>query len=55
MTMKQFIKKHRAELDRYIRGTTGQPEASLNDNDREEWVLNDELLYKWALREGVPE
>lgn len=25
-----------------------------NDNDREDWILNDESLRRWARSEGVP-
>jgi len=27
---------------------------TLNDAERERWILNDESLYRWARREGVP-
>jgi hypothetical protein len=66
MTMRQFISEHRAELDAAInsvvyrhdgnggRGTIPDPLPTRNDRDRQEWILNDESLYSWARREGVP-
>jgi hypothetical protein len=30
-----------------------QPEQR-NDNERRQWILNDEGFYNWARREGVP-
>lgn len=69
MTLRQFIKAHRSELDAAIKGAlcnhprhaTPCPlpcescaqECTLNDLDRREWILNDETLYRWARCEGV--
>ncbi len=64
MTMRQFIQKHRTELDQVIVSTmyrhdgngghgTIPPDAKLNDKERPEWILNDEGLYRWARSEGV--
>lgn len=53
MSIRAFIRKHRAELDAAIRRAV--PFAGrLNDDERRLWVLNDEGLYNWARREGVP-
>lgn len=46
MTMRAFIRANRAE----ITARTG----AANDRERELWVLNDEGLYRWARRCGVP-
>ena len=54
MTLTQFIKDNRAELDRCIARAIGQdknPQA--NDAERRLWILNDEGLYQWARSEGV--
>ena len=52
MTMKDFIRSNREELDQCIK--TACPNLrSLNDSDRREWVMNDEGLYNWARSEGV--
>ena len=54
MTLKQFIREHRAELDAAIARTIKQdtnPRA--NDDERRLWILNDEGLYHWARSEGV--
>jgi hypothetical protein len=51
MTIKDFIRKHRDEIDtivyNYYKVEIG------NDTQRHEWLLNDEGLYRWAHREGV--
>jgi hypothetical protein len=51
MTLKQFIKENRAEIDQYIRRACTN--CKLNDEERREWVRNDEGLYMWARGEGV--
>jgi len=51
MTMQQFIKENREELDNAIqRAAPGSPR---NDSERRLWILNDEGLYRWARSEGV--
>ena len=52
MRLRDFIKENREELDRCI--TRACPNVGrLNDKEREEWILNDEPLYRWARNEGV--
>lgn len=47
-----FIAEHREELRGFVRGAV--PNARYFDDDElEMWVMNDEYLYNWALREGV--
>ena len=65
MRMREFIKRHREELDQAInaalfrydgnggRGVVPDPAPRRNDSERENWVLNDEGLYSWARSEGV--
>lgn len=58
MTLRTFIRTHRAEIDTHIhictsRGSGMALAPRLNDRDREMWVLNDESLYLWAKSEGV--
>lgn len=65
MTMRDFIRQHRAELDAAIlgamyrydgnggRGTIPEKHEKFNDEDRRGWILNDEGLYRWARSEGV--
>lgn len=54
MTIKEFIRNNRSELDRCIgldpHAYDTQREA---DEEREQWILNDEGLYDWARSEGV--
>jgi hypothetical protein len=51
MTIREFIKQHREELDECIQGAC--PGAPRNDNERRLWILNDEGLYRWARSKGV--
>ena len=54
MTLKQFIKDNRKELDACIARALGKNENPLpNDEERRLWILNDEGLYNWARNEGV--
>lgn len=52
MTLTNFIKEHREEIDDWIRDSV--PNAQyFNDKERRLWILNDEGLYRWAQSEGV--
>ena len=51
-SMREWIKEHRTELDSCIRRVCPNI-GTLNDNDRRDWVANDEGLYQWARSEGV--
>lgn len=54
MTLKQFIKENRAELDQCIARAIGRDEnPNKNDAERRLWILNDEGLYRWARQCGV--
>jgi hypothetical protein len=55
MTLKQFIKENRVELDRLIGKILDGMEYHKykNDEERRLWILNDEGLYNWARSEGV--
>ena len=65
MTIRQFIKEHRQELDEAIngaiyrydgrggRGKIPDPPPKRNDEERRQWILNDEGLYNWARSERV--
>jgi hypothetical protein len=52
MTIRAFISANRAALDACIRGACPNL-GKLNDEDRHEWILNDEGLYNWARSCGV--
>ncbi len=52
MTLKEFIKENREELDDCIR-TACPNNQYWNDEERRQWILNDEGLYSWARSEGV--
>ena len=51
ISLSQWIKEHRAELDAYVSDIA--PGWAKSDSARREWVLNDEWLYNWARSEGV--
>jgi hypothetical protein len=50
MRLRDFIQKHREEIDRTIKAAC--PNCRLNDDEREQWIANEEGLYLWARREG---
>ena len=53
MTLKNFIKENKVDIDIYINSILGNKDAKYNYEERRLWILNDELLYNWAKREGV--
>ena len=54
MKLRDFIKENREELDRCIALACHRDKNPYpNDNDRRDWILNDECLYNWARSEGV--
>lgn len=53
MTLKDFIKENKEELDVCIRRALGGRKNTINNEDRRQWILNEETLYNWARREGV--
>ena len=46
MTLRQFVRENRAAIDEAIRSVCSN--CRLNDEERTDWVMNDEGLYKWA-------
>lgn len=52
MTLRQFIRENRADIDAAIKRVCDN--CRLNDEERRQWVLNDEGLYNWARSAGVP-
>jgi len=51
MTLREFIRRNKTELDQAIHSAV--PGYKLNDEERRQWILNDEGLYRWARSEGV--
>lgn len=51
MTLKEFIKENREEIDAAIKSVV--PEATIDNEERRLWILNDEGLYLWARSAGV--
>jgi hypothetical protein len=54
VTLRAFLKENRDEIDTAIRAALADPSRRLNDDERRQWVMNDEGLYNWARRAGVP-
>jgi hypothetical protein len=61
ISLREWIKQNRDEIDNAInsvlfrydgRGTVPNPPPSRNDDERRQWVLNDEGLYNWARSEA---
>jgi len=52
MTMRDFIRSNRSKLDTCIKRACPNV-GTLNDDDREQWISNDQGLYNWALSMGV--
>ena len=52
MTLRAFIRANRAEIDAAIRRAC--PNCTIhNDDERRQWVVNDEGLYLWAKAAGA--
>lgn len=51
MSLRDFIKQNKEEIDTCIKRVC--PNCKLNNEDRRQWILNDEGLYLWARRSGV--
>lgn len=52
-SMQDFIRENREALDEAIRRALKRPDWKLNDEERRQWIANDEGLYNWARSEGV--
>jgi hypothetical protein len=52
MTIEQFINEWRTEIDAIILDYCDNCQID-DDDEREEWILNLETLYLWAISEGV--
>lgn len=53
-SLRDFIRENREELDRLIAKAIGRNSNPYpNDEERRQWILNDEGLYNWARSEGV--
>ena len=46
MTLRNFVRQNRADIDIYIKQKCKN--CKINDAERENWVMNDEYLYLWA-------
>lgn len=51
-SLQEFIQENREEIDRVIRSKS-KATASINNEERRLWILNDEALYNWARSEKV--
>lgn len=53
ISIEQWIRDNRREIDKHIKHAVPNLRYPLDDDDREQWVMNDESLYNWARSEGV--
>jgi hypothetical protein len=54
MTLEEFVRQHRMEIEQHVRSVPGcENLGPLDDDDLEQWVENDESLWLWAQSEGV--
>ncbi len=54
MSIREFIKQHRKEIDDVIISYIGKDGyRHRNDNERKLWILNVEYLYNYARAQGV--
>jgi hypothetical protein len=53
MSMREFLRRNRNEIDECIARVLKCKKQPTNDNEREIWVLNDEGLYRLARSQGV--
>ena len=51
MKLETFVEENRQEIDAFIH--TVNPNSNIDNEERENWVMNDEALYNWARSEGV--
>ena len=52
MELEKFVRDNRRQIDDNIRAIYPAYSA-VDDDDREDIILNDETLYSWAVSEGV--
>ena len=55
MTKREFLKEHRKDIDKVIRRGLGSfgYDKSINNDEREMWIMNDENLYNLSRSCGV--
>ncbi len=65
MTLRSFVRENREYIDEIINqvvfrydgnggpGVVPDPPPTRNDDEREQWISNDEGLYDWARSSGV--
>ena len=51
MTIEKFIRDNRKEIDYCIQSV--EPGCKFDNEERELWISNDEILYLWAQSLGV--
>jgi len=51
-SLSEFIAENRKVIDTFIKHVCPNARYS-NDEERRQWIMNDEGLYNWARSEGV--
>lgn len=50
VSMRDFIRNNRQEIDHIIKGQIKNTSFRIDDRERELWIQNDEGLYNWWRR-----
>ena len=55
MSLQNFIRNNRKEIDQTIEEALGEPlqKGMRNDSERKSWIEGDEDIYNWAKSKGV--
>lgn len=51
-SLREWVRENRQAIEAVVLSRPGAKRPT-NDDEREDWVLNDESLYKWAQSAGV--
>jgi len=51
MTLSEFIRENKQKIDSSIKNVCSN--CDLDNEERENWIMNDEGLYNWALNSNV--
>lgn len=52
MNKRDFMREYREDIDSVIKAACGE-DFRINNAERENWIINDESLYRFAIRKGI--